>query len=153
MEVNPRTLFERLFGDGDSTDAAARLEAMKERGSLLDFVKGSVDRLETQHGHGRPAQADANTWTRFATSNAAFRRRKSRTPRMKIPHIDLPVSAPEEFVDHARLMMDLMVIAYQADLTRVVTLHAGARRQQPQLPRRSTFPTAITTVRIIRTIR
>ena len=40
---------------------------------------------------------------------------------MKMPVIDLPVAAPEEFVDHARLMMDLMVIAYQADMTRVVT--------------------------------
>ena len=52
MEVNPRVLFERLFGDGDSTDAASRMAALKERGSLLDFVKGSVDRLETKLGQG-----------------------------------------------------------------------------------------------------
>jgi hypothetical protein len=52
MEVNPRVLFERLFGDGDSTDAASRLESMRERGSLLDFVKGSLDRLQTKVGQG-----------------------------------------------------------------------------------------------------
>ena len=39
MEVNPRVLFERLFGDGDSTDPAARLSSMQERSSILDFVK------------------------------------------------------------------------------------------------------------------
>ncbi|HYP07116.1 MAG TPA: DUF1552 domain-containing protein, partial [Bryobacteraceae bacterium] len=48
MEVNPRVLFERMFGDGDSTDAASRLESLRERGSLIDFVKGSVDRLQTR---------------------------------------------------------------------------------------------------------
>jgi hypothetical protein len=120
MEVNPRTLFERLFGDGDATDAAARLEAMKERGSLLDFVKGSVDRLETRIGQG-----DRHKLTEYLDAIRDIERRiqkaEQQNATMKMPIIELPVSAPEEFVDHARLMMDLMVIAYQADLTRVVS--------------------------------
>lgn len=120
MEVNPRTLFERLFGDGEATDAAARLEAMRERGSLLDFVKGSLDRLETRVGQG-----DRHKLTEYLDAIRDIERRiqkaEEQNATMTIPHIDLPVSAPEEFVDHARLMMDLMVVAYQADLTRVVS--------------------------------
>jgi hypothetical protein len=120
MEVNPRALFERLFGDGDSTDAAARLESLKERASLLDFVKGSVDRLETRLGQG-----DRRKLTEYLDAIRDIERRiqkaEEQNATLKMPAITLPLSAPEEFVDHARLMMDLMVIAYQADLTRVVS--------------------------------
>ena len=120
MEVNPRVLFERLFGDGDSTDAASRLELMHERGSLLDFVKGSVDRLQTRLGPG-----DRRKLTEYLEAIRDIERRiqkaEEQNASMKMPVINLPVSAPEEFVDHARLMMDLMLIAYQADLTRVVS--------------------------------
>src|SRR5256714_573985 len=50
VEVNPRMVFERLFGDGDSTDSATRLAALKEQTSILDYVAGSIDRLETRLG-------------------------------------------------------------------------------------------------------
>src|SRR5256886_7156462 len=50
MEMNPRALFERLFGDGDSTDAAARLKSLKEQRSILDYISGDIDRLETGLG-------------------------------------------------------------------------------------------------------
>jgi hypothetical protein len=125
MEVNPRVLFERMFGDGDSTDAASRLAWMRQRGSLLDFVKGSVDRLETKLGQG-----DRRKLTEYLEAIRDIERRIQKAEEQnaatqnasaKTPVINLPVAAPEEFVDHARLMMDLMVIAYQTDLTRVVT--------------------------------
>jgi hypothetical protein len=120
MEVNPRVLFERLFGDSDNTDAASRAEALKERGSLLDFVKGSVDRLETRIGQG-----DRHKLTEYLDAIRDIERRiqkaEEQNATLKMPTIDLPVAVPEEFVDHARLMADLMVIAYQADLTRVVS--------------------------------
>jgi Protein of unknown function (DUF1552) len=120
MEVNPRVLFERLFGDGDSTDPAARMAALQERGSLLDFVKGSVDRLETRLGQG-----DRRKLTEYLDAIRDIERRiqkaEEQNATLKMPVINLPVAAPEEFQDHARLMMDLMVIAWQADLTRVVS--------------------------------
>ena len=50
METSPRALFERLFGEGESTDPAARRAALKEQRSLLDYVTGSIDRLETKLG-------------------------------------------------------------------------------------------------------
>ncbi len=120
MEVNPRTLFERLFGDGDTTDTKARMEQMRDRGSLLDFVKGSLDRLQTRIGPG-----DRRKLTEYLDSIRDIERRiqkaEQQSATMKMPVINKPLSAPEEFVDHARLMMDLMVVAYQADLSRVVT--------------------------------
>jgi hypothetical protein len=120
MEVNPRVLFERMFGDGDSTDPAARLESLRERGSLLDFVKGSVDRLQTRLGNG-----DRRKLSEYLEAVRDVERRiqkaEEQNASMKMPVLERPASAPEEYVDHARLMMDLMVIAYQADLTRVVT--------------------------------
>jgi len=120
MEVNPRTLFERLFGDGDSTDPAARAAALKDRGSLLDFVKGGVDRLETRVGQG-----DRRKLTEYLDAIRDIERRiqkaEEQNATLKMPAITLPVAAPEDFSEHARLMMDLMVIAYQADLTRVVS--------------------------------
>jgi hypothetical protein len=120
MEVNPRVLFERLFGDSDNTDPAARAEALKERGSLLDFVKGSVDRLETRIGQG-----DRHKLTEYLDAIRDIERRiqkaEEQNATLKMPTIDLPVAVPEEFADHARLMADLMVIAYQADLTRVIS--------------------------------
>jgi hypothetical protein len=120
MEVNPRVLFERLFGDSDNTDPASRAEALKERGSLLDFVKGSVDRLETRIGQG-----DRHKLTEYLDAIRDIERRiqkaEEQNATLQMPAIDLPVAVPEEFVDHARLMLDLMVIAYQTDLTRVVS--------------------------------
>jgi len=113
-------LFERLFGDGDSTDPAARSEALRERGSLLDFVKGSVGRLETRLGPG-----DRRKLTEYLDAIRDIERRiqkaEEQSATLQMPVIDLPVAAPEDFAEHARLMMDLMVIAYQADLTRVVS--------------------------------
>jgi hypothetical protein len=120
MEVNPRVLFERLFGEGDSTDAASRLASLQERRSILDFVKGGVDRLETKLGSGDRAKL-----TEYLDAVRDIERRiqkaEEQNATMKMPVMERPVSAPEEFVDHARLMMDLMVIAWQTDMTRVVT--------------------------------
>jgi hypothetical protein len=120
MEVNPRVLFERLFGEGDSTDPASRLASLKERSSILDFVKGDLDRLETRIGRGDRAKL-----SEFLDAVRDVERRiqkaEEQNATMVMPVMERPKSAPEEFVDHARLMMDLMVIAWQADMTRVTS--------------------------------
>lgn len=120
MEVNPRTLFERLFGDGETTDQAARMASLRERGSLLDFVKGSLDRMQTRLGPG-----DRSKLSEYMDAIRDIERRiqkaEEQSATMRMPVIEKPVAAPDAFVDHARLMMDLMVVAYQADLTRVVS--------------------------------
>ncbi|HKE27593.1 MAG TPA: DUF1552 domain-containing protein [Bryobacteraceae bacterium] len=120
MEVNPRNVFERLFGDGESTSPEARLAALKEQRSILDYVSGDIDRLETNLG-----SADRGKLSEYLDSIRDIERRiqkaEEQNATMKIPVMDRPSSAPEAFVDHAHLMMDLMTIAYQTDMTRVVS--------------------------------
>lgn len=121
IEVNPRVVFDRLFGDGDSTDLKSRLAAMQEQSSILDFVKGGVDRLETKLGAG-----DRRKLTEYLDAVRDIERRiqnaEEQSASLALPVMERPAAAPQEFAAHAQLMMDLMVIAYQSDLTRVMTL-------------------------------
>ncbi|MEP6715128.1 MAG: DUF1552 domain-containing protein, partial [Terriglobia bacterium] len=120
VEVNPRILFERLFGEGDSTDPAARMASLQERSSILDFVKGGVDRLETKLGNG-----DRRKLSEYLDAVRDIEKRiqkaEQQNASMVLPLMERPAAAPEEFVEHAHLMMDLMVIAWQTDMTRVTT--------------------------------
>jgi hypothetical protein len=124
VEVNPRTVFERLFGDGDSTDPAARAALLKEQRSILDYVSGSIDRLETKIGKNDRAKL-----SEYLDSIRDIERRiqkaEQQSAEIKIPTMERPTSVPEAFEDHARLMMDMQVIAFQTDMTRVITLMLG----------------------------
>jgi hypothetical protein len=124
MEPNPRMVFERLFGDGDSTDAASRLTALKEQRSILDYVAGDIDRLETGLG-----KSDRSKLTEYLEAIRDIERRiqkaEEQNAAMKIPVIERPGGVPAELEDHAKLMMDLQVLAFQADLTRVITFMIG----------------------------
>jgi Protein of unknown function (DUF1552) len=120
MEMNPRALFERLFGDGDSTDPTARMKALKDQSSVLDYITGDIDRLETSLG-----QRDRGKLTEYLESIRDIERRiqkaEEQNATMKMPVIERPAGVPADFEEHAKLMMDLQVIAFQADLTRVIT--------------------------------
>jgi hypothetical protein len=120
MEINPRAVFERLFGDGDSTDAGARASALKEQRSILDYVTGDLDRLETNLGSG-----DRGKLTQYLDAVRDIERRIQRAEEqsaaMKLPTMEKPAGVPDEFEEHARLMMDMLVIAWQTDMTRVVS--------------------------------
>jgi len=124
VEINPRVVFERLFGDGESTDPAARSAMLKEQRSILDYVSGSIDRLETKIG-----KSDRSKLTEYLDSIRDIERRiqkaEQQSATMKIPTMERPNSVPEAFEDHARLMMDLQVIAFQTDMTRVITFMLG----------------------------
>jgi hypothetical protein len=124
MEMNPRALFERLFGDGESTDAGARLAALKEQHSILDYISGDIDRMETNLG-----SRDRNKLSEYLESIRDVERRiqkaEEQNATMKLPTLEKPSGVPAEFEDHAKLMMDLQIIAFQADLTRVITFMIG----------------------------
>lgn len=124
MEANPRAVFERLFGDGESTDPAARLATLKQQRSILDYVAGSIDRLETKLG-----PRDRSKLTEYLESIRDIERRIQRAElqnaELKLPAMQRPNSAPDAFGEHARLMMDLQVIAFQTDMTRVITFMLG----------------------------
>jgi len=124
VEVNPRRVFERLFGDGDNTDPAARLAMLAEQRSILDYVSGSVDRLETKLGN-----SDRNKLSEYLDSIRDIERRiqkaEQQNAQLRLPIMERPSSIPEEFEDHAKLMIDLQVMAFQTDMTRVITFMLG----------------------------
>ena len=135
VEVNPRAVFERLFGDGDSTEPSARLAALKEQRSILDYVSGSIDRLETKLG-----ASDRGKLSEYVEAIRDIERRiqkaEQQNASLKLPVMERPSSIPEVFEDHARLMMDLQVMAYQTDMTRVITFmlgRAGSNRPYPNI--------------------
>jgi hypothetical protein len=120
MEVTPRAVFERLFGEADSTDPAARLASLNEQRSILDYVAADVSRLK-----GGLGTSDSRKLTEYLEAIRDIERRiqkaEEQSATMKLPEMERPSSIPEEFEEHARLMLDLMVIAYQTDMTRVVS--------------------------------
>ena len=120
MESNPRAVFERLFGDGTSTDPAARRERMRKDRSILDAVTAKAARL--QDGLGA---ADRAKLTDYLAAVRDVERRIQRAEAdadRELPVVDRPsASIPAAFEDYVKVMFDLQVLAYQADLTRVVT--------------------------------
>ena len=120
VEVNPRSVFERLFGDGESTDPAVRLAAMKEQASILDYVRGDAARLSSGLG-----ARDRNKIEQYMDAIRDIERRiqkaEQQNATVQMPVMERPSGVPEEFEEHAKLMTDLMVLAFQADMTRVVS--------------------------------
>jgi hypothetical protein len=123
MEHNPRVVFERMFGDGGSTDPRVRLARMKRNRSILDSVSDKVTSL--QRGLG---PTDASKLSEYLDAIRDVERRIQRTEEQssrELPAVDQPAGVPATFEEHARLMFDLQVLAYQSDLTRVITFMVG----------------------------
>ncbi len=120
MEVNPRAVFERLFGDGETTDPAERAKRLQEDRSILDFVRGDVSRLAPGLG-----SRDKSKLSEYLDGIRDIERRiqkaEQQSATVKIPLMERPTSIPDEFEEHCKLMSDLMVIAFQTDMTRVIS--------------------------------
>jgi hypothetical protein len=120
-EISPRAVFERLFGDGETTDPKARIARMSQDRSILDFVRGDVARLTPGLGNRDKGKLDE-----YLDSIRDIERRiqkaEQQSATMKLPVMERPVGIPETFEEHAKIMSDLMVIAFQTDMTRVITL-------------------------------
>ena len=121
-ETNPRRVFERLFGDGDTTDPAVRAVRARQNRSLLDFVRGDAARLRARLGAG-----DRRKLGDYLDSVREVERRIQNAERRDASGADLPALArpdgvPPTFEEHVRVMSDLIAVAFQADLTRVATL-------------------------------
>lgn len=120
MEINPRAVFERMFGDGETTDPAARLKRMKEDRSILDFVRGDVARLEPGLGSRDKSKLDEYL-DGIRDIERRIQKAEEQSASIKMPLLERPDGIPDEFEEHAILMSDLMVIAFQTDMTRVVS--------------------------------
>jgi hypothetical protein len=119
MENNPRAVFERLFGASDSTNRDTRLADLRGNRSVLDSVAEEVARLQKRVG--------ASDRTKVADYLEAIRdiERRIQTAERQVdqelPLVEQPAGIPATFEQHVRVMFDLFALAYQCDLTRVVT--------------------------------
>jgi hypothetical protein len=123
MENNPRVVFERLFGGDDTTDQAARRARLDRNRSLLDSVTKRVADIERVLG-----PADQTKLTEYLDAVRDVERRIQKAEQQTaadLPAVDQPPGVPASFEEHAKLMFDLQVLAYQTDLTRVISFMMG----------------------------
>ena len=131
MENRPRAVFERLFGD--TTDPKARLALRQEDRSILDAINSEVKRLRIRVGGTDRAKID-----QYLEAVRDVERRMQLAERQENPELTIgsPVGAPEVCSDYFKLMADLMVLAWQTDMTRVITFQMGhemSGRAYPEL--------------------
>jgi hypothetical protein len=123
MENNPRIVFERLFGDVGSTESTARLAHHERDRSMLDSVTQAAADLGRSLGPGDRARIDEYLdGVRSIESRIQKAEEQSATG---LPVVAQPAGVPASFEEYARLMFDLQVLAYQVDLTRVITFMMG----------------------------
>jgi hypothetical protein len=119
MEHKPRAVFERLFGDGDSTDSASRVARIQKNRSVLDFVQNDVSRVLT--GLGSNDRSKLNEFL-DAIRDVETRVQKAEQGATKdLPKVDRPVGIPP-YGEHVPLMFDMIVLAFQTDTTRVSSM-------------------------------
>jgi hypothetical protein len=124
-EASPRLLFERLFGDFDtSLDAQTRLRRAKYRKSILDMTRDESGRLAGNVGASDRRKIDEYLTTIREIEKRIQQAEHDDRPQF-IPTIEKPAGIPADFAEHARLLYDLQVLAFAADLTRVATMVVG----------------------------
>lgn len=134
-EVNPKQLFERLFapnGDKDTQKARAARREMKK--SILDFVRDDARDLQ-----GKLGPTDRRKMDEYFESVRDVEKRISKavvTRPVARPNYPAPHGVPEDYRDHLRIMGDLMVLAFQTDLTRICTFmfaNEGSNKSYPMV--------------------
>ena len=130
-EVNPRSAFERLFGNPET--AADMERRLRNRRSILDFVSDDADRVRQA-----VSGADQRKLDEYFQSVREIEERIARansTPK-EIPDLTLPEGIPSVLAEHTQLMFDILLLAFQTDSTRVATLmlaDAGSNRSYPEV--------------------
>ena len=118
-ENNPRAVFEQLFGDSGSTDPATRLARMQKDQSILDSVTEKINAL--QSGLGASDRLRVNEYLDAVRDIERRIQMAEAQSDRELPEVDQPAGVPATYTEHAKLMFDLLLLAYQTDLTRVST--------------------------------
>jgi hypothetical protein len=117
-EAHPRLVFEKLFGEGGTTEE--RRVALRTRASLLDWVMDDVSRLKRTLGAEDRGRVDGYLES-VREIERRIQRAESNVTENPLPDLDRPVGVPAAYGDHVKLMFDLQVLAMQGDITRVST--------------------------------
>ena len=131
VETNPRVVFDRLFGNVDSTDPAVRAARLRRQGSILDSVLEKVDRLQGGLGTRDRAKLDE-----YLQSVREIERRiqNAESQGRELPVVESPAGIPVSYDEHARLMFDMQALAFQTDTTRVITFQIGREQSGATYP-------------------
>jgi hypothetical protein len=148
MENRPRAVFERLFGESGTTSPEVRMALRAEDRSILDAILSDVRRLR-----GKLGGADRGKIDQYLEAIRDVERRMQLADKQgdrEIPQIEGPAGAPEVFSEYFKLMADLLVLAWQTDMTRVVTFMMGHEMSGRLSGSRLAMPTILThTIRAI----
>jgi len=129
MEANPRAVFERLLGESRSTDPNERKRLVQRNRSILDFLSDDVNRVSADLG-----PTDKSKLSEYLDAVRDIERRiqiaEEQTSR-QLPSMDQPVGIPPTRTEHAELLLDLVLLAFQGDLTRVCTFMMGREQGDP----------------------
>lgn len=135
VTANPRDVFERLFGDGDALDEKSRLAQLRRQHSILDFVMEDTARLSGQLG-----VEDRHKLDEYLEATRAIEKRIQRAQGsgagQQAMALERPAGIPVSFDEHVKLMIDLQVLAMQADITRIGTFMIGrelSNRTYPEI--------------------
>ena len=136
--ADPRAVFERLFGVGDS--AADRVARARTNKSLLDWVAGELAQLKRELG-----PADRHALDQYTTHIREMEQRIARIEaknnsgeERNLPVPEAPAGIPGKWEEHMEIMFDLQLLALQADITRVITFKPGADRSNMTFPESGT---------------
>jgi hypothetical protein len=130
MEINPRIVFERMFGRPGT--AAQRLARMQSDKSILDSIKDDVTDLEGGLGPRDRTRLNDYLENLRALEQRIQRAEKQATTEVKVP--DAPIGVPDSFEEHVALQFDLLALAYEADITRVFTFMMSRDASQRVYP-------------------
>jgi hypothetical protein len=131
METHPRIVFDRLFGDGGSS--AQRLAQVRNTRSILDSVLDEAALLQRDLGTGDRSKVDEYLEA-VRDVERRIQRAEQQTGDVTLELPDRPTDVPETFEDHAKLMFDLQVLAFQADITRVTSLLLAREQSSRSYP-------------------
>ena len=130
-EAHPRIVFESLFGEGGTPEQ--RQAALRKRASLLDSVADSIQELKRDLG-----PRDRTRVTEYLDAIREVERRiqqaENASKDSPLPDLDRPMGVPAAYADHARLMFDLQLLAYQGDITRISTFQIARETSNRAYP-------------------
>ena len=131
-ETNPRVVFERLFGDVRSTDPDVRRARIQTQRSILDSVVQKARDLQV--GVGAADRLKVNEYLDAVRDVERRIQKAEEQADRELPVVNSPAGIPISFEEHARMMYDLQVLAYQTDLTRVFSFMIGREQSGMTYP-------------------
>ena len=130
-EAHPRIVFETLFGEGGN--AVERQAALRKRASLLDAFNEEIARLKRKVGPSDRQKID-NYLDTVREVERRIQRAEADAKENPLPDLDRPVGVPAAYADHARLMFDLQALAFQGDITRIITFQLARETSNRTYP-------------------